>query len=87
MHYLTFYLNLTRLYVSKRIDDPRVSSIVAADVKIKHLGDTVAPVLSGHPWDNAKLAAKDRWPLIPGFKIMEKKNIEYFHFGSIAQIY
>lgn len=39
MHYLTFYLNLTRLYVSKRSDDPCVSSIVAADVKIKHLGD------------------------------------------------
>lgn len=35
---------------------------------------TVAPVLSGHLWDNAKLAAKDRWPLIPGFKLMGKKH-------------
>lgn len=48
---------------------------------------TVAPVLSGHLWDNDKLAAKDRWPLIPGFKLIKKKNTEYFHFGSIAQIY
>lgn len=40
--------------------------------------NTVAPVLSGHLWDNAKLAAKDRWPLIPGFKIMEKKPSSIF---------
>lgn len=41
---------------------------------------TVAPVLSGHLWDNDKLAAKDRWPLIPGFKLIKKKQHRVFSF-------
>lgn len=46
---------------------------------------TIAPVLKGLFWDNCKLAALDRYPLTPGFKLM-KKNTDYFHFGSIARI-
>ena len=53
---------------------------------LSSLGVTVVHAMGGHPWDQAKVSAHDRWPLIRGTVWVGLRHAQQ-HYAAPPEIY
>ena len=96
-----FYLFLNKCFVIKELMFHRIKiewyfknrvwilNVLTQNMIYRTQWNSVAPVLSGHLWENRKLATYDRWPLIPGSNMKIKFwswHIRYCCFHTFSKL-